>query len=366
VLPAALSRARDALRAESRAIGTELAETIAGIRDDRSAAIEQAETKRSEALVKLEQDVADRRADLVQRAADVEAEARRSALNAEREYRQELERIAERSRNLIRDNAADLNAQAILDERRAKAEQVEAAEEQFEETQEQQEQRLELELQRLEREFAALREYEQRRESEIERSFRQELQAARDKAREQIRLAQEAARAELQTLQNKYQEQVDLAQQGNQAVLDLDQQFYKERQSLAQQAVSFLTRNFDVPSRRRTSSRSRSTSRATVNPGATRRSGSLLTSIRNIVGFETGGVAVGAPNREALALIGDKERVLTRQQTRSFDKLVNAMTSQGGGGIGGMTVNVYGADTGNADNIARAVRVEMERALNSI
>jgi hypothetical protein len=328
-LSVAISRAVDTL-------DTEFAEKISEIEAERSQALAEVEKDFLRAMGELDSDVSKKRNEL--RGDEIEAleDFQKREQEIIQEHRDKVLEIERKSRNDILDAAARLDAAGVFAAQQSRQEQLAEEDKNLQEQRAKNDERLGEQREKLSEEAQQLVAYYNERRGEIDAANQAELNQIRSKFDGEIQTAQSAYQAERQQLFNHLTQQNELARNAQNLARQIQQQGLQGMLGDVRNFVSGL-----LSSSRQLQQSSGSSS---ANAPSVRASGLGFSP----VAFQSGGVPSFPGSGEALAFVGNKERILTPQQTASFDKLVGALTSATTGNapsLDNVQIDVSGVDS---------------------
>lgn len=346
---------------ELDALTTEFRDKISEIESERSAALSDLSDQLTEDLAGLDSQLRDS----LQGARREEIEAVQAFQEEEAEileaHQERLLQIERRGREDIIDAAGRLDAAGVFAARRAREQQAEEAEARFDDQREQNAERLEDTRENLSEERQEILANYQQRRSDLIAAFNAEQQTIRQRYQNQIAVQQQAFNQEANILRQALNNRLNTERQflaaeqrlrssALQAMLGDLNRFASAAASTTRGLASRSTRGIPAPisinpSVRRSTSRGISSSSVRGVPSQQPDRGAAI--LRAIAGFNTGGVARFNGSGEALAFVQNKERILTPQQTASFDRLVDAVAGSAGAPAGGgaIDINLTGAES---------------------
>lgn len=350
VLPAAVQRAR-------QEIESDLAADLAELESERTTAIAEAEAKLAElddkATAELEKIENDR--------ADALEEFRQGEIRRLREYTRTIADIERKGRRDRLKAAGRLDAVALEEAIFNEQQKLQAEEERFEEESRQREQ----ELQDIEQRFRE-REQERRREFDAQRrAAERELQQTRAKFDQQEAQLRANAQKELSIIQQRFQREQQLYAQANNAILQGAQALVERVRGIFGSGGS-SSGGSQISIADAAQSGKQKILEALGATGASRGGSSGTTAggdgtIRartTIQRFAQGGVFTGAS--PGFAMVEPGERILSNQQTATFDRMVAALERLSSPGMGSRSATVNNTFNGfQADQVRNITRQEL-------
>jgi hypothetical protein len=276
--------------------------------------------------------------------------------------------IEQRGREDIFEAAGRLDAAGVKRARDARNRALAEQDERAEEENERNEERLQDVRENLSDERREILDNYNERRGDLIAAFNAERQVIQQQYQAELNTATQAYNAEAQLLNQYTQQKLRMQSAAQQAEMANKNAGYTAMVQGAQRfasALSSIARNISTPTKSFTPTPVSSFGTKPSNNitgsgsfgGMTKPTVSGSLSIGKVSKFADGGVANFAGNGEALAFVRNKERVLTPQQTSSFDKLVSMLNSGQGNGspINADSINIDISGIDSLENIFETV-----------
>ena len=364
------------LREALTVLGNEFAEQVSEI-----------EAERGDSLATLASDLADDLEDLNKDLASQFTDARKEELDAVVDYQEEREEIeADHQKRMLeieqsgRDDIASaagrLDAAGVRAAQKARAKQLDEAKDSLVEAREQNNERLADVRENLAEERREILDNYNERRNDLIVASNAERQVIQRRYQDQINTATQAFNIEAQQLNQQANRLLQMQSSAQQAELSNKKSGYD---AMVQGAQTFANsmRNIGNSLSSATKSRAGGTRGRGVGsvPSGSKGGSTMTTRVRpqdssrlsqsinaeKISRFSDGGKAIFGGSGEALAFIRNKERVLTPQQTSSFDKLVSMLGGNMSGGrapdLSSIPIDISGVESFEqlVENVTRQV-----------